>query len=352
MSLMGVFIPIFLYQLGYSLTNISMYLVWCGVFWVALIYPTMRGIARFGPNRVMAVSSVVSLVFFAQLATFSQQRWPLWSIAISWGIMVATYWFPLRVSFAAAVNPDRQGMQISWSSALILATGGLAPFIGGVIAEVAGISAIYIVGFTLMLLAAGPLFMTPDIARPRRFSMRTIPIRRYLGSYLANISYTTDDVVFYFWPLLIFLVVPSYVGVGALSSVIVLSSIVVSLYVGRRLAHQEPARYLRQGSWLLGITNAVRSAATAASHVFALNLLSGISHSLLDTPFFSRYYERGRGEQGFRFIFAMQVASAIGWIVFSLIALAISTLAGTDKQALAAILIAAVPFSFLIAKIR
>lgn len=352
LSLIGVFVPIYLYKTGYDLTSILMLFMLQGLFWALLIYPTMLSIGRYGAKRVLVAGNILSAVYAATLVAFEQFQFPLWILALSWGAMVAPYWFAYRVAFSSIIDSGKAGQEVSLSAGLNLAGAGLAPLIGGILASSLGIGVVYGLALGLCIGALAFIFDRQPNVASRRANVRNIDWRKAWPDIITNGAYGVDDALQgVVWPLLIFLVVPSYAGVGALSSVIVVSSILVSLYVGRREATRGERHYMKEGSILLTALNGLRILVSSTTHVFGVNLISGVSHALIDTPYMSRYYRKANAASRIEYIFGMQMAAAIVWFLYSAILVAASLILPQNIVLLIGLLIA-LPMPLMLMRLR
>lgn len=353
-NLVVIFIPIYLYQLGYPLTEVFGYLVWIGVFWLALLYPMMRLINRFGATRMMAASMLGNVAQFLLLLTLPDMHWPLWLIALAPALYTAIYWPAFRGSFAANLAHRRAGRVVGAWSAIQTLTVGAAPAIGGVIATVYGIDALYIVAIALFVVAAGPLLTGPSFVKKRPFKITWKKLWRHRSDGVANLAETYNDIALsQLWPFFVFFVIPTYAGVGALSSVIVLTSILVSIYVGHREETRGIRHYIRQGTILNSLGQALKLFVANVGHVFSVNFISGVGYSLYLTSYNTRYYEKIERE-GLPYLFLMQLVSAISWLIAfgGLLLLTIALPDLPPRTVLLTGIVLAVPMSFLIGKIR
>lgn len=352
MSMVGVLIPIYLSKLGYMVPEIIAYFIIAGLAWLALVYPAMWLTYRIGGNRTMAVATVISVGYLVALATIPSHH-QLWLPAVLWGAMVAPYWYALRVSFATAMNPDKAGSEVGASAALYLAALGVAPVIGGAIGSAIGIEFTYAAAAVLCVISLTPLLHNDEAALTRRPDLRrNLKIRENISDYIANGCSTVDDFLQgASWPLLVFTVLPTYVGVGAVSSTVTVSTILLTLYVGHRELSKGERRYLRRGGFLMAVVSAARLFISTTAQVFGVNFFYGVSRALVDTPFYTRYYQNARRQPTLEYVFAMQVASAVGWLVVALMTLLFVHLIG-GTAALIASLALMIPGSLGLMRIR
>lgn len=351
-SLVLVLIAIYLQGVGFTFRQTLLFFLLQGVFWLALIYPAMRLIARIGPNRAMAVGSVFVVGYLFTLLTIERFNLPLWLPAFFWGAMVAPYWFSLRLSFSKAVNRRNAGRQVGLVAAVVLGAMGVAPAIGGILATSVGIEIVYAIAIGLTILAYAPLLGRGTRFVPTRPKLSIARARKILPDLVANGSYTVEDLISTSaWPLLIFLVIPSYAGVGIMSSVIVISAMIISLVIGRREEVKGTKGYIREGSWLYGIGNLLRLAAVNTGFVFSSNFLVGAGHAMIETPFTTRYYKHADEGRRMEYVFWMQIASATGWILMAGV-LCLLALWLPPREALIVGIAASVPASLGITKMR
>ncbi len=351
-NLVSIFIPIYLTKLGYDLGEIMLFYLLMAAFWGLLQYPLFKFSNRIGTNKAMALSFIVHFAQLVLLATLPSAGWPLWLIALSWGTYIALYWPCFRASFAKGLTGKHPGRSVGLSSALIMMAYGIAPAIGGIVATVFGINAVYVAAMLLLVVAALPLLTGPEIIKNDPFDLSKLRLRRIWRDLLANGSSEVDDVALSsLWPLLIFLIIPTYAGVGILSSLAVISGIVIAIYIGRREERRGTHRYLSQGVAVTATSNAARLATETAGQIATVNLVSGVGHAMLSTPYATEYYREADREPRLPYVYAMMTACALFDTVFFGILFVLAAVV-PDKTVLIAGLAAVVPLTFAIRLIR
>lgn len=183
------------------------------------------------------------------------------------------------------------------------------------------------------------------------FRVRELRWRRVWRDLCANLGSEIDVMVATsVWPLFVFLLVHTYVGVGILSSVAVIASILIALYVGQRQA-RKMSGYLNNGAGVISLTNAIRLIIQSTGQIAGVNFFNGLGEALVVTPFLSRYYQNAEREPLLPYIYAMLMASAVGDIMlFSLLLLL--SLVVSVKVVLTIGLILAIPGGYCIRLIR
>lgn len=156
-----------------------------------------------------------------------------------------------------------------------------------------------------------------------QFDWRLInKIKGDLAANLCNGSILITEVAI--WPILVFTLVSTYAGIGILSSVIAVTSIAITLFVGRSEEIKGEPHYIKRGMFAYSLTSIGRSIVQNATQVFGLNLLAGVGRSLYTTPFMSRYYHNSDGSQRLSYIISMETAFSLGNVLYVLFLLGLS----------------------------
>jgi hypothetical protein len=191
----------------------------------------------------------------------------------------------------------------------------------------------------------------PELVKKQPFRVRDVPWRKVWPDLVANACSEVDEsIAFSTWPLLIFFVVPSYVGVGVLSSMMVIASIIIALYVGRRQLGGMTG-YLKNGVNVVAFTNALRLAAQSVGSIAGINFFYGVGQALIATPFYSRYYHNAERAPLLPYVYAMNMVCAVGDVLLFGFLLLLSLMVSV-KVVLAVGLIIAIPASYAIRLIR
>lgn len=350
-SFVIILIPIFLLKNGYSLREVLLVFIAEGLIWLLLLYPAAVLMPKIGANANMVIATLSIIGFIMSLAFLpSNGEWIIGYVVFM--AFASLYWFAFRLNFTAVTEGKEAGNKIGLTNALFLACQGIAPAIGGIVAQVYGITWTYIIAVAIIVVACMPLFGKPDIFKWPKLDLKKLNIKKISPDLIANAGSTVDDSVgALVWPLLVFIIIPSYAGVGVLSAIMVISAILISLWVGMRESAKGEAHYLKQGSIIVSIANFLRFLTQTVSQVAGINLLSGIGQALYTTPLASRYYKNAATEPTLEYIFAMQVVSAVAWIVYPLLLLLLTFMI-PQKDVLIIGALLAIPATLVIRYIR
>lgn len=351
-SLVGIFIPIYLFQLGFSLTEIFLFFFGFYLADVPFRFYGPRLLVKIGAHKSMVVGLAGSFAFFILLAKLAAHPGLLWAI-IPLGGVSSFYWLGFHAIFSASLSRQKVGRLVSLMSLVILITSSLAPAIGGIVATLFGPPALYVAAAILFLLAAAVLVTSRDTVQVSAVNWKQVPWRSIKQDLIANAStgVISNSIETLVWPLFIFFLIPSYAGVGGLSAILVLSSALVTVYVGKREESKGEAHYMKQGSLVYGLTNLLRPLVASSTGVFGANLFAGAGKSYLQVAYSSRYYKNSQRYSPIEYIAAMELALSVANALFCLLLAALAIFA-PNKIVLIVGLLAAVPLSYGINRMR
>lgn len=316
-SLAMIFVPIYLYNIKFSFTEILVYILLQQVFSILLQYPVSKSFRLINPHHLLAIGALFYALFFSLLGTIETYHWPLMLLAFVWALNRTAYWTAFHYIFSLARRPTQAGRQIAGLTALTMIATTVAPAVGGIVATVFGIGYIYIAAILLLLISVIPV-LKKEITIPKTtFNLswkETCLMRRDAYANLCNGMVVIGEVNI--WALLVFVLVGTYAGVGVLSSVIAIASIAISVYVGRREETRGEKRYIKQGLAFYSITSLGRAMAQNSLQIFGLNLLGGIGRSLFVTPFMNRYYTSSDGDSRLGYTTIMEGAFSVGSAIY------------------------------------
>lgn len=319
-DLVSIFIPIFLLRLHYSLQHIFWFYALAGLFMVPLDLLGFWLITKVGANRTMVIGNVGNVAFYLMLFLLPSLHEPLWIIAFWRGFYSAIYYPAFNANFIAARAHNKTGTQIGLLSAITLALSGIAPAVGGLLAASLGLTWVYACAVILIIIGSLPLLVGKEHLHVTQFRLRLIPWRQEYKDFLANGLYNIPGFVEQIiWPLLISIIISSYAGIGIVGSVIVICSIVISLYVGHKEDRVGERRYINQGIMTGAIGDVGKLLAADPVGVVGVNIISGASSALLANSFISRYYKNADSEYMLEYTFGMEVTHSVIWALYFLL---------------------------------
>jgi MFS family permease len=276
-----VFMAVFLYQNGYSLPFIMGY--W-GIFFLykALIaVPAAAYAARFGPKHGILLSNILYIPSMIVFPFVPDIGWPALVFTLVFqGFSSALYDLCYKIDFSKVKSADHAGKEIALMNIIEKLAKGISPFLGGLLAFVAGPQATLWSAAALFLLASLPLLKTGEpIKTHQKLVIRKFPWRIACRSLLAEIvvgfDAATSGVI---WSLFIVVAVlhtsgdAVYAELGALLSVVLLATLAASYVFGKIIDSQKGGYLLKYSVLMDGLVHMLRPFAVNPMTVAGINV--------------------------------------------------------------------------------
>lgn len=280
-NLSSVFILIFLYELGYSLSFIAMYLI--AYYIVKAIGAIIGGfyVAKYGPKHGIVLSN---LLYIPTLIIISRTE-ELGMIAVVAGMITLALSTVIHnvsydVNFSKIKTIKKAGRQLGIVSMIEKAVGGLAPVIGGLFAIALGPEVVMLISAVIFALATIPLLRTEERSRlNQKINFKKFPWRKFWRTFLVSIGIGFDYASGQIWsilvPIFIFTGQNSYGVIGALSSTAAIVGIVAAMAYGRFVDKGEGLKLLQIPVLIKSLALAIRGGfITTPTAAVASNLVS------------------------------------------------------------------------------
>jgi len=156
-SSLGIFIPIYLYSIGFSIPQIILYSMGYSLGYLFFIPLSIKFINKFGFKNTIFIS--IPVYFFHILSISFVDTYPLIAIfsSFSFGLYMALFWPSMHSEIAINGSSKHRGSQIGTLQIISMMFGILAPIIGGFILEVYGYNSL--LSFTLFFLLIGCILL-------------------------------------------------------------------------------------------------------------------------------------------------------------------------------------------------
>jgi len=307
-AMMGMFVPIFLYQV----TESQFWIV--GLFYIAVfggyalfLVPGMSITNKIGFSRALTLGAIFSVAQFIIL--YFTDAFNVWYMLLPLVVMMVGFrifhWVPYHVDFTAFTKGGERGRDVSLVFATVAFMGMLGPILAGYIVENNGYEMLFGIGVVLLTLAGISYLAVPVVEEKFTWTyketlqhMASLDFRNVL---VGEMAYGAEVVVTLIaWPIFLFHVLDgNMLQIGALSTVIVAVTIVIQLIVGRYIDEKGTSKIqtLKRGSTLYAIGWLFKMFIFSATQIFFIGLYHNITRIFMKTPYNAMLYDMS-GEQG------------------------------------------------------
>lgn len=296
-ALTGVFIPVYLYQLGYSFTAIFLFYGVLGIVAAVSSLVSVKIFSRLGLKHCMFISMPFLIVFFAFLYTLGDFRWPLALLSLVYGISEAFFWVPYHIDFSKFSSKKDRGMQVGFSKIIASVFAAIGPGVGGLILAFFGFHILFIMVVIFLIGSIIPLFLTKEIHQPSHFSLKEFFHRQKSKEVLGFLGHGAEmRLGWVVWPLFIFLFIlgERYISLGVVSSLALFSGVIFIFFAGKFSDMKKRKNILKIGAITNAVIWVIKSFIITPLQVVITDFFYGATQATMHVPFDAMSYDKAR----------------------------------------------------------
>ncbi len=300
LAMVVLFEPVYLYHLGYTIQHILMYYIVVYGAYYFLVPLGGKFVARFGPARSMAISSVMLIGYYLSLVLVAHVPLFFWIAPLFFALQKMLYWPAYHMDFILNSDQGERGKEFSglWSLSTVVYI--IGPILGGLIIQQSGFTVLFILVMVLIVLSNLPLFLSPMTYHGTLISywqMLKQPFTKFhLRSTLAYFSLGEELIMLTVWPVFIALTFVSYEKMGGAIAIATFITAAVTLYIGKLIDHHQPVRTLRFGALASVIIWALRPLLKTIGMVFISDTFGRIAKNTTFVTLTTASYGKALGE--------------------------------------------------------
>lgn len=322
LSLVGIFIPIYLYQIGYSFATIFLFFALCALWNFVFLVPAAKLACRIGLKHSILLSMPFLIGFFLMLFSIQNYGWSLYLISALFGIYASLFWVSYHTDFSRFSEEKSRGKQVGAAQIIISVFSAAAPLVGGLILHFFGFKVLFISVSLLLFASTFPLFLSEDVHEPLTLSLKDFFKGQRFRNVLAYIGNGAENrITTVVFPLFVFVFIlrEGYISLGALSTVVLFFS-VTGTYLISKISDANLKFFLKAGSLITAAVWFVNSYVTMLAQLFTAQALYGISTVSLHVPFDALNYNKANKSQRMKIILERELYIKIGAVIILLLA--------------------------------
>jgi len=326
-SIVGIFIPIYLYNLDKSIGEIFFFFAQVYIFWQIAAIAAAWIVARYGPKHTILLSHVLIIVAMGMLISLTSTAWPLMLIAFFLGVSNGLFFVAFHVDFSKVKHSEHGGKEVGWMFTMQKVGLALGPIVGGVVAYLFGAQYIFLVSTILLFVGVVPLFLSAEpvkvhqrVAFPK-LALRDV--RRDLFSFSAlGVENVSSMIVWPFFMGIVIFADNAYLNVGIIISASVAVTFIASRSIGSLIDKKKGRQLLRAGVVLNALLHLVRVFARGFPITFLVNVVNEAITPMYRMPMFKGVYDAADDYPGRRIVYmsSMESTSAFARALFFFVA--------------------------------
>lgn len=347
MSLVSIFVPIYLLELGYSFQTVIIYLIIHHSVLLVSAFLSVYVSNKIGLVNTLHIRFGLLTVFLILLHMLSDHPTLLYIIPVIGGMEAAFFWEPVNILFIRSADKKTMGSAFSKFIAYPKMLSLFAPLIGAGIIAFWSFNVLFVVALIIILLGIIPLLSVQIEKTDFQFTWkRTREIYEKNKKFVVPeiIDNLAEDAVV-LWSIFIFIQLDNVVHIGAIGTLLSVASIIFTLSFGKLTDKANKYRLIKIGamlvviSWILHFTAAETS--TSFIVFYIVSLVGAFSFKIFNIPYSSFLYSQAQKDDA-QFIILREIPTVLGRLVLFGIALLVG------EQIPLLFLFVAIVFSFFI----
>ena len=337
MSVVGIFVPIYLYSLGYPLASIFLMQIIFTVFRPLFSFFAAKSIARIGPKHTMAIGTFAQIVYLLILVSIEQTNVSILLLGAVSSFAYAMYGLALEVDFSKVKHTEHGGKELSFITICERIGSSLGPLVGGLVASFINPKATIIIALLIMAGSLIPIFMSAEPIKARQhITLKGFPWRRHKRDYLSGFFFGVENVVSVMvWPLFVALAVFStntYASVGLLVSLSTASALMAFYLIGKLIDDKKGGLLLKFGAISNAVVHCIRPFVTVPLQALTIGVINEPMTASYRMPYIKGYYDASDSVPGYRIVYIVifDIVRMIGLFVFWTIAYILAKLITDD----------------------
>jgi len=305
-GLLGLFIPIFLYEIfDKNFTYVAVYYLVGYLLYVLSVAFGAQFFNKFGFRKALQLSSVWGALFFTTFYFINKDNL-FYMLGLSLVVLILFrnfHWLPYHVDFAKFSDGKNRGRQVSLLEATGNIVGVITPIIAGFIIYKFGFGILFLIAIFLYLASLIPLITIPRTKEKfvwgywetwkKLFSKE---FRNKTFAFAADGAEVAVGTIV--WPIFIFEILKgNYMEVGAVSTLVIGATVVIQLLTGKYIDKKfSKEKVLKYGSILYALGWIFKIFIATTFHIFVVDFYHRVTGILTKTPYITMTYDLAADE--------------------------------------------------------
>lgn len=319
-ALLGLFLPIFLYEFfGLSLRMVLLYYLLDYTIYLFAVAPGAKfALNKLGIKGAIIISVAWGALYYLMFFLIARSSASVASILAEHGnysigllgltilfinLQRCLYWAPVHTDLSKFTDKENRGKELSLLEASLIAFHAIIPVFAGWLLVTYNYDVLFVVSVFTFILSIVPLFNLPATEEKFSWTLRETwkeffskkrrrTVLAFMGDGAENVA---SGII---WPIFIWEILKgNYWQVGAISSLIVITTIILQLFVGRFADNGRKEKILKYGTVFYALGWVIKIFIATAFQIFVVSTYHNMTRIFMRTPFDALIYERA-ADQG------------------------------------------------------
>ncbi len=302
-SLIGIFIPVYLYSIGIDFSLILLFLAGISLTYIVFAPLTVKLISKFGFKISILLSIPLYMLQLVSLQFLELHMFFFHLVWFSYGLHMALFWPAFHSEIAVNGSQKHRSSQIGTLQLLTTLTAASAPFFGGFFLEFLDFHFLLLSSLILLILGLLPFFFSQDI----KIKKLNFSYSKYIYFLKAPLKKNSKKAFFFegiesllihsLWPIVLFVFLQNnFFALGSLLTIISTLSVVCIVYFKAKLDLKDKHLFLKKVSKYISFNWFLRYIMLVLSSGLLL-FIEGVFklvHSIFALSFVSLFYNNAK----------------------------------------------------------
>lgn len=318
--LVELFIPLLLYNIGFSIKEIILFLIFKYTFCALLIPFGIKIGNTYSYTKLMLISSILFTLTYTYLNILTHNKFALIFLALLFASYLTFYWLGRHIYALSIIEDKKTTDNVSLYSIFTVIGGLPATYIGAKIMKHFGFITLTIIVLILMIISIIPLIKIKGIKKESKKTklkdiIKTFPIRNYIFIIIDQLRYITISI----FPIYIYLNIEKELTyLGVINIICGLGSIIY-IYILSKKMDKNKKDYLKISSILLALIYILKINIKESKIFLIIIFFEGIFKSALDTIILRNTYAYGKNYEITNYIKFTELLNNITRVIFLVI---------------------------------
>ncbi len=328
-GLIGIFLPIFLFNyFNKSIHTVLLIFITGYISYILLVPIGAMIMSKIGLKKSMIIGSLFLVSYFVFLYLLNNDwAFAIFLVVAALTLFRALYWIPYHTDFAELTDKKSRGREIALLASVTTLITIFLPFISGLILNKFSFAVLFLISIIIAAVSLIPIIMLRPVKEQYSYSYSQTfkelfkkENRKLFLAYGGDGAERVAGIII--WPIFIFqLLKGNYLTVGVISSLIILASVILRLFIGFLTDKMNKKRLINLGSILYFIGWVGKMFVQTAFQIFVVSSYHSFAAIVRRTPFTALMYEQAadRGHYVDEYTVLKEISLHSGQILMSAI---------------------------------
>ncbi len=290
LSLIGVFIPVYIVSEGFGLPAAALFLIISGFTGITLSYPVSRIVARIGFKHSLAASYIFLIPGLASIRYFDLSILLIIFSSLMYNLGRLFHNLSMNSEFAVDSEDENRSSDSGKMLSLPNISRIIAPLAGGLIFAGLGFGELMMVTVFILLLSVIPLMRSEDHRDSMDYDLKNLLGKEYLKTvplFIARgVQANTAVAIF---GLFVYMIIGGSIDVGGARALDSLGFVATGLLVGKYASNINKKVFVAIGCTGAAASYLARGLLVTPFQVFVVSFISGIFFQIYHVPIYSSF---------------------------------------------------------------